>query len=323
MTPTLTIKTNPTKTNYNEGENFDKTGLVLKYTHGNQSSPTVDEIPASSVTITDGTSLKANQTYVTAKYNDLTVRIPITVQKKNENPTPTPNPDPEPTPTPKSFDDKENLKNITTSLDEYKISTKNSKGFDSFRITVNNIKENSGATYKYYYYVSNTKDGTATRQEAKISNGKLVLDIDTEKAGSSFKLNAAGDAIYLTIIQANTTANTEVSSTIQIDGNPNTKIYVDGKFVMQGTNIRGEGTSKGNTTTEFETTEDGTVITNTTTTTTTSPSTTTGDTTIATKKIPQTGTTEEIFKIVIISIALVAGAFIVKSYVINKNINGK
>ena len=55
----------------------------------------------------------------------------------------------------------------------------------------------------------------------------------------------------------------------------------------------------------------------------TTPTTVTGDSTIATKKIPQTGTTEEIFKIVIISIALIAGAFIVKSYVINKNINGK
>ena len=38
----------------------------------------------------------------------------------------------------------------------------------------------------------------------------------------------------------------------------------------------------------------------------TTPTTSTGDTTIATKKIPQTGTTEEILKIVIISITLVS-----------------
>ena len=44
-----------------------------------------------------------------------------------------------------------------------RISTKNSTGFDSFKVTVKNINENSGATYKYYYYVSNTKDGTATK----------------------------------------------------------------------------------------------------------------------------------------------------------------
>ncbi len=307
MTPTLTIKTNPTKTNYNVGDNFDSAGMVLKYTHGNASSPTVDEIKASDVTITDGTNLKEIQTFVTAKYNNLTVKIPITVKKKAENPT-----------QPATFDDKENLKNMTVSLDEYKMSTKNSTGFDSFKVTINNIKENSGATYKYYYYVSNTKDGTATKQEAKLVDGKLVLDIDNEKAGSSFKLKDAGDAIYLTIIQANLTANTEVASTVQVDANEHTKLYVDGKYVQEGTTIKGEGTSQGNITAEFNTTEEGethVTITN--------PTTVTGDTTIATKKIPQTGTTEEIFKIVIISIALLAGGFIVKSFIINKNMSGK
>ena len=99
MTPTLTIKTNPTKTSYNVGDNFNSTGLVLNYTHGYQSNPTVDEIQASDVTITDGTNLKENQTYVTAKYNNLTVKIPITVKKKAENPT-----------QPATFDDKEQSK---------------------------------------------------------------------------------------------------------------------------------------------------------------------------------------------------------------------
>ena len=81
----------------------------------------------------------------------------------------------------------------------------------------------------------------------------LVLDIDNEKAGSAFKLKDAGDAIYLTIIQANKTANTEVTSTIQVDGNENTKLYVDGKYIQEGTTIKGEGTSQGNITAEITT----------------------------------------------------------------------
>ena len=322
MTPTLTIKTNPTKTSYYVGDNFNSAGLVLNYTHGDQSNPTVDTIQASSITITDGTSLKENQTYVTAKYNNLTVRVPITVSKKAAE-TPT-------------FNDTNNLKSISTELTEYRVNTTNASGFDSFKVSVKDIKENSGATYKYYYYVSNTKDGTGTRREANatLRNGVLELNIDTASAGSSFKLNAAGDAIYLTVIQANTTANTEVSSTIQVEGNDKTKLYVNGQYIQEGTAIQGETEVEGNTTTEITNNE---VTTNTTITYTTNtnntntnttnnqttPISTTGDTTVATKKIPQTGTAEEILKIVIITIVLIGGAFIIKTHIINENINGK
>ena len=317
MTPTLTIKTNPTKTSYNVGDNFDPTGLVLKYTHGNANNPTVDEISGSAITITDGTSLKENQTYVTAKYNNLTVRVPITVTKKTENPTPT-------------FNDTDNLKNMKNSLDEVKFNSKSASGFDSMKVTLSDIKENSGATYKYYYYVSNKKNETSSRVEANatLSNGKLVLNIDTSKVGSAFRLKDEDDEIYLTIIQANITAGTEVSVTSQVLGSNDTKYYLDGQLKVTGNASTNDPNTPGaqNPTNEVQNNTTNLVISNTNTTNggnQTTPTNTSGDPTIATKKIPQTGTTEEIFKIVIISIILVAGAFIVKSYIINKNINGK
>jgi len=318
MTPTLTIKTNPTKTSYYVGDNFNSAGLVLNYTHGNQSNPTVDSIQASSITITDGTNLKENQTYITAKYNDLTVQIPITVQAKPVAPT---------------FNDTNNLKNMAVELTEYKINTKNNSGFDSFKVSLKDITENTGATYKYYYYISNTKEGTGTRNEINtaLKDGILDLNIDTAAAGSSFKLNAAGDAIYLTIIQANKTANTEVSKTIQVEGNSNTKIYVNGQYIQDGTTVQGETEAKENITTEIANNEVSTKSTvtyttnssNTNSSSKTTPISSTGDTTVAKKKIPQTGTAEEILKIVIISIILIGGAFIIKTYIIRKNMSGK
>ncbi len=337
MTPTLTIKTNPSKTSYYVGDNFNSKGLVLTYTHGDQSNPTVDTIQASSITITDGTNLKENQTYVTAKYNNLTVRVPITVTKKVAETQPEPEPQnqtqPETQTQTPTFNDTNNLNNISTELTEYRISTTNNIGFDSFKVSIKDINENSGAIYKYYYYVSNTKDGTGTRNEVtgNISDGSFVLNIDPAAAGSAFKLNAAGDAIYLTIIQVNKTANTEVSKTIQVEGNSNTKIYVNGQYVQDGTTIQGETEIEGEINTEIENNE---VTTNTTITYTTNnnnsnssskttPISSTGDTTVAKKKIPQTGTAEEILKIVIISIVLIGGAFVIKSYIVNRKINGK
>ena len=58
------------------------------------------------------------------------------------------------------------------------------------KITLSDIKENERQNYVYFYYVSNTKTGEADRVLVKTSpdKGKLVLDIDPEKAGSNFKL---------------------------------------------------------------------------------------------------------------------------------------
>ena len=111
-------------------------------------------------------------------------------------------------------------------------------------------------------------------------------------------------------------------------GSNDTKYYLDGQLKVTGNASTNDPNTPGaqNPTNEVQNNTTNLVISNTNTTNggnQTTPTNTSGDPTIATKKIPQTGTTEEIFKIVIISIVLVAGAFIVKSYVINKNINGK
>ena len=71
---TLKVVSDPTKTAYNCGNNFDKTGLTLEYT----------DIEGTKTTVTDYTlsgdkNLKASDTYVTASYNGLSVDIDIEV----------------------------------------------------------------------------------------------------------------------------------------------------------------------------------------------------------------------------------------------------
>lgn len=76
----IEITTPPAKTSYFEGENFDKTGMVVKANYNSRTKPTV-ELDPSSYTITNGTDLKAGQTSITISYEDKSVTQPITVEK--------------------------------------------------------------------------------------------------------------------------------------------------------------------------------------------------------------------------------------------------
>lgn len=76
----LEIVTPPTKTKYFEGENFDKTGMVVKANFNNDTSEILD---SSSYNISNGTNLKTEQTSVTISYENKSVNQPITVEKNN------------------------------------------------------------------------------------------------------------------------------------------------------------------------------------------------------------------------------------------------
>ena len=78
----IEITTPPTKTKYFEGENFDKTGMVVKANYNSKTNSSVI-LEEGSYTITNGTNLKANQTSVTISYENKSVDQPITVEKNN------------------------------------------------------------------------------------------------------------------------------------------------------------------------------------------------------------------------------------------------
>jgi len=75
----IEITTPPTKTSYLEGENFDKTGMVVTAKY-NSKSVVLD---SSSYNILNGTNLKAGQTSVTITYEDKSVNQAINVEKNS------------------------------------------------------------------------------------------------------------------------------------------------------------------------------------------------------------------------------------------------
>ena len=76
----IQIVTPPNKITYFEGENFDKTGMVVKATYNRKENPTV-ELNSSDYSITNGTNLKVGQTSIKITYQDKSVEQSITVQK--------------------------------------------------------------------------------------------------------------------------------------------------------------------------------------------------------------------------------------------------
>lgn len=76
----IEIVTPPDKTVYVEGENFDKTGMVVRANYNSKTNPSaiLDE---SSYNIVGGTALAEGQTFVTITYENQSVDQPITVEK--------------------------------------------------------------------------------------------------------------------------------------------------------------------------------------------------------------------------------------------------
>lgn len=79
---TLDIYTNPTKTTYNAGDRFDKTGLRLTATFTDGTTKTVE---ASEITVSGNNALHQSQTNVTVSYTSggktISLQIPITVNE--------------------------------------------------------------------------------------------------------------------------------------------------------------------------------------------------------------------------------------------------
>lgn len=78
----IEIATPPNKTSYFEGENFDKTGMVVKANYNSKNTPYII-LDNSSYDITDGNNLVAGQKSVTIAYEDKSVKQTIKVEKNS------------------------------------------------------------------------------------------------------------------------------------------------------------------------------------------------------------------------------------------------
>lgn len=78
----IKITTPPNKTSYFEGEDFDKTGMVVTANYNSRTNPSLI-LDSSSYSITNGTNLREGQTSVTITYEDKSVEQEISVEKNN------------------------------------------------------------------------------------------------------------------------------------------------------------------------------------------------------------------------------------------------
>ncbi len=78
----IKITTPPIKTSYFEGENFDKTGMVITAYYNSKVKPSV-VLDSSSYSISNGTNLKAGQTSVTITFDNKSVNQTIKVEKNS------------------------------------------------------------------------------------------------------------------------------------------------------------------------------------------------------------------------------------------------
>ena len=74
----IKITTPPTKTSYYEGQDFDKSGMVVKAYYNNGEEKEIEDY-----NISNGTKLTKNQTNVTISYEGKTIQQPITVDENS------------------------------------------------------------------------------------------------------------------------------------------------------------------------------------------------------------------------------------------------
>ncbi|NMP36710.1 MAG: hypothetical protein GX051_01080 [Clostridiales bacterium] len=70
----ISVTTPPTKTNYNVGDNFDKSGMVVKATYTDNTSSVIADY-----TVRGGTNLQVGTTYVTVEYLTFSARVAVSV----------------------------------------------------------------------------------------------------------------------------------------------------------------------------------------------------------------------------------------------------
>lgn len=147
----IEIVTPANKLEYKEGENFDKTGMVVKANYNNGESKIIENYD-----IEDGTNLKVTQTFVTISYEGKTVQQNITVTKEGiENPQNS------------NFNNVIcKVKGITTnSLDNYML----------LEIELSNIEKSKiNDKLEYYYWLSPNQKETNIDKWIKINGGEIV-----------------------------------------------------------------------------------------------------------------------------------------------------
>ena len=136
----IEIATPATKLEYNEGEDFDKTGMIVKANYNNGKSDIIENYE-----IKDGTNLKASQTFVTIIYEGKSVKQSIVVTKEGiEKPK------------------NSNFDNVKCKVLEIKTNGDNNDEYFSLVLELSGIeKSNVYDKLDYYYWLSSNPKETS------------------------------------------------------------------------------------------------------------------------------------------------------------------
>lgn len=217
----LEITTPPTKTKYIEGQDFDKTGMVVTGIYEDDSKKEITDY-----TIEDGNDLKLEQKEVTIKYNGKTVKQAITVEEKiDEKPE-------EKAETSKVSDAKTSVRNVKV----YYFTDKNKKQYMTMDVTLKGIERNTkNDSLEYYYYLSssssesNIKNWIKIKEEQK-ANDKLEFTINTNDIENLPDVTKSKNLyIYIKEVakKANSTKELIIKS-LPLESTGNIDVYVDG-----------------------------------------------------------------------------------------------
>ena len=223
------IENEPTKTTYEEGEDFDKTGMKVFAKYSDGSTKEITEYQ-----IIGGESLKEGTASITIRYEENGVirstTQEIVVNKKEE-------PEPEKEPVSSNFD------NAKTAISKSKLffnSDDLSKADGEITIKITGIKIGDKSNkYEHYYYLSGTQG------DKNIENWERTEMIEENDGTYSMEINIKSEEIenyeellesdnlylYIKEIASIDDKTKENIVTLDVENNSEPECYIDGKYV--------------------------------------------------------------------------------------------
>ena len=177
----------PKKVDYIEGENFDKSGIVIKAVFNNG---TEYELNENDYIVEDGNNLKFGQGFVTIKYQEKTVKQKISVSKKEDNYNK------ENVEEKKASNSKmDNLNCNLKSIQAFYYKDDSSKNYTLIDTEILGIERNlENDSYEYYYYLSKDGDLKNIKDWIKINekqnnNDKISFIINSKEISNYNELS--------------------------------------------------------------------------------------------------------------------------------------
>ena len=219
----IEIAVPPTKTEYIEGQDFDKTGMVVNAVYENG---TKEEITG--YTIENGTNLKVDQKAVIIKYEDkvTTQNIKVTAKTSEDDKIEKP-----------ESTDFSKAKATASNIKTYYFTDKNKKEYIKMDVLINEITRKENDSHKYYYYLSSSKTEKNIKNWVEIdekqnSNNKLEFNIDTNDI-SNYTEVSKSDNLYIyikEIVKKDESQKELVTTAISLNKSGDVEVYKDDKL---------------------------------------------------------------------------------------------